>query len=149
MNTPQSATPSTPATPRNPLPLLIGSSFAAFVSLLGFVFAISPTNRDRMFRPDEAAMREQGMDAAQIQQFLDFATTVDETKYTMTGSLHLLCAVALVFGAMRYKWGFAAYMVIVGIMQILWATMGLFSPMQLVLPIIVMVMAMFNREILR
>ena len=137
------------APPRNPLPLIIGSSVGAFLSFVGFVGIISPTNRDRMFRPDPEAMLAEGHDATTIQQFVDFAAKVNETHYTIVGSLHLLCAIALVFGAMRYKWGFAAYMVTVAAMQISWIVMGLFTPMQLVLPTIIMVMAMFNREILR
>lgn len=128
---------------------MIGAGAAAFISLLGFVTAISPVNRERLFRPDPEALREQGHDAATIQAFVDYAATVDETQFLAVASIYIVAAIALVFGAMRYKWGFAVYMVAIAIMQVAWMTMGLFNPMQLILPTVVMVMAMFNREILR
>lgn len=134
---------------KTPIWLYVATAVGAFMNFLGFVFLISPHNRENLLHPPLEVLEEAGLNASQIADRMTYADTITPMMLNAASGVFLFSSIALIFAFRRHKEGIYAYIFLTFVMVVITMAYGLFNPALLMVPTAVTVTAAMNKEFLR
>lgn len=153
-STPGEAPATVPWVPRflrekTPIWLYVATALGAFMNFLGFVFLISPYNRENLLNPPIEALEQAGLNASQIADRMTYADSITPMMLNAAAGVFLASCIALIFAFRRRMAGVYAYIFLTFVMIVITMAYGLFNPALLMVPTAVTVTAAMNKEFLR
>lgn len=134
---------------KTPIWLYVASALGAFLNFLGFVFLISPHNRNNLLNPPVEQLEAAGLNASQIADRLTYAATISPMMLNAAAGVFLASTIALIFAFRRHIEGVYAYIFLTFVMVVITMSVGLFTPGLLMIPTAVTVTAAMNKEFFR